>query len=337
VGAWPDQLKAIEAMKALDLLVQFDPWMSPTARQAHYVIAPTMFYEVPGATLLIDAMFQLRNWYGPERAHSQYTPAIVEPPAGSDVIQEWEFFYGVAQRMGLQLEVSTFLFGELPPKKLDMKVKPTTDQILEHLTAGGRVPLDEVKRHPSGLSATEPAVIVQPKDEGWTARMELANGDMMADLAAVLTEPGQAEILAARDEHEFPFRLLCRRAQSTYNTSKGDPALNRGRGYNPAFMHSEDLAALGLQAGDEVELRSARAAIPAIVAADDTLRRGMISMTHGFGDAPDRDEEFREIGSSTSRLMDNLDFADRYVGMPRMSNIPVAVRRRVLLPVSSRA
>ena len=32
--------------------------------------------------------------------------AAVEPPADSDVIEEWEFFYGLAQRMGLQLRVN---------------------------------------------------------------------------------------------------------------------------------------------------------------------------------------------------------------------------------------
>ena len=38
--------------------------------------------------------------------YAQYAPAVVEPPAGSDVIEEWELFYGLAQRMGLQLDGS---------------------------------------------------------------------------------------------------------------------------------------------------------------------------------------------------------------------------------------
>jgi hypothetical protein len=48
-------------------------------------------------------------------------------------------------------------------------------------------------------------------------------------------------------------------------------------------------------------------------------------MSHGFGGRPERDHEFREIGSPTGRLLNNTDFADAYVGMPRMSNIPIAV------------
>ena len=38
-------------------------------------------------------------------------------------------------------------------------------------------------------------------------------------------------------------------------------------------------------------------------------------------------DEYREIGSPTGRLLDNTDFADPFVGMPRMSNIPIRVHR----------
>jgi hypothetical protein len=50
-------------------------------------------------------------------------------------------------------------------------------------------------------------------------------------------------------------------------------------------------------------------------------------MSHGFGGRPERDHEYRSIGSCTSRLLDNADLADPYVGMPRFSNIPVSVTR----------
>ena len=34
--------------------------------------------------------------YGSHMPYGQYTPAIVDPPDGSDLIQEWEFYYGLA-------------------------------------------------------------------------------------------------------------------------------------------------------------------------------------------------------------------------------------------------
>jgi len=50
-------------------------------------------------------------------------------------------------------------------------------------------------------------------------------------------------------------------------------------------------------------------------------------MAHAFGDGPDRDAEFREIGSCTSRLLFDDVGVERYTGQPRMSNIPVDLTR----------
>ena len=55
-------------------------------------------------------------------------------------------------------------------------------------------------------------------------------------------------------------------------------------------------------------------------------------MTHGFGEVPELDHLFRQVGSPTSRLLDNGDIADEYVGMPRMGNIPVSVRPSMKSP-----
>jgi anaerobic selenocysteine-containing dehydrogenase len=90
-------------------------------------------------------------------------------------------------------------------------------------------------------------------------------------------------------------------------------------------MHPYDLDELGLSPGDVVDISSRAGRIIGIVEADDDLRRGIVSMAFGFGDGPEHDEDFREIGSSTTRLVvDDTDY-DRYTGQPRMSNIPVAV------------
>jgi len=323
VSAWPDQLKVIEAMKALHLLVQIDPWMSSTARFADYVIAPRMPLEMPAATLLTDLVISMPTYYGPAESYSQYTPAIVEPPAGSDVIAEWEFFYGLAQRMDLSLGLRTLRITEDGTPQwiaVDMTRRPTADALLEQLTAGSRVSLNEVKRHPHGDAFPEPAQFVGPKDSGWQGRFDLANPEMMAGLAACTATPADAN-------EEFPLRLVGLRLQHVINSSMHDPSTNRGRGYNAAYLHPDDLARFNLSSGDVVRISSPRSSIIGIVEADTSLRRGLLAMAHGFGDAPETDERYREIGSPTGRLLDNWDVADRFVGMPRMSNIPVAIER----------
>lgn len=322
VGAWPDQLRSLEAMDRLDLFVQLDPWLSASAEAADYVIAPTMSYEVAAATFLTDMFHAGTYYYGVEVPHSQYTEAVAEPPPDSDVLPEWEFFYGLAQRMGLQLVLEGYVFAGSARVAVDMVTKPSDEELLEALAAGGRVSLAEVRRYPHGVSVTEPPVFVAPKDAGWEGRLELADGRMMKDLSTALA----AAQLPVETDPDKPFRLLCRRIQQNYNTSKKDPAITKSRGYNPAFMHPDDLQTLGLKAGEAVVIASQRSSIPAVVQPDNTLLRGMVSMPHGFGAGPDHDHEFRQIGSSTSRLVDGSDVVDAYSGMPRMSDIPVSVR-----------
>lgn len=325
VGAWPDQLKVIKAMESLDLLVQFDPWMSATSRYADYVLAPRMSYEVPGMTVLNDIVINMRTYYGLHEAHSHYTPKIVDPPDGSDVLAEWEYIHGIAQRMGLQLTVRGFGLDPAGGARLvdiDMERAPSSEWVLEALAEGSRVPLAQVKQHPSGGSCPEPAVHVLPKDEGWTGRLDLANAEMMSDLVSLAASEPPDEVA----DDPFPLRLVCRRNQHTMNSFMNDALTNRGRGYNPAFLHPDDLAALSLSEGQAVEVATRRASITAIVHPDPDLRRGLVSMAHGLGGTPDQDLDYETIGSPIGRLLDNTDVIDRYTAMPRMSGVPVAIR-----------
>jgi anaerobic selenocysteine-containing dehydrogenase len=115
---------------------------------------------------------------------------------------------------------------------------------------------------------------------------------------------------------------------NVYNSSGRDiAALHRGRPYNPAYLHPDDLAELGVVEGDVVRIESDRASILGVAAAAPELRRGVLSMAHGFGDAPERDGELWRIGSNTGRLVDGERGADPYTGIPRMSAVPVSIQR----------
>ena len=129
-------------------------------------------------------------------------------------------------------------------------------------------------------------------------------------------------------EDGFPYRLISRRLMTAYNSSGRDlPRLRRKYRYNPAFMNPADLERLGLGAGDLVEIASDHSAIFGIVEPDPTVREGLVSMSHAFGDVPEHDGEVREIGSTTGRLTPVDRDYDRFTGLPRMSNIPVRVSR----------
>ena len=323
VGAWPGRDKVVRALRSLDLLVQIDPVMSETAMLADFVIAPKMALEHPDITMWHDFMAMHGIGYGNAVSHGQYTPAVVDPPDGSDLIGEWEFFYGLARRMGLQLEIRGACYGfpGIQPFAVDMTDSPDDDELLERLAYGARIPLAEVKLHQHGDVFPEPAVRVQPKEEGCTTRLDVGSSEMMAELDEI------ARGLIADDARvDGELRLICRRTPALFNSWLNDGLASRGRRDNPAFVHPVDLRRLGLKPGDHVEIHSAHGAIRAVVEADGALLPGLVSMSHGFG-AVDSEgaavDDVELFGSSIQLLLSDLDNYDAYSGMPRMSNVPV--------------
>jgi anaerobic selenocysteine-containing dehydrogenase len=215
--------------------------------------------------------------------------------------------------------------GTVDDYVFDMGRRPTSGEMIEVVARGSRVPLDAVKRYPEGAMFPDPKVYVQPKEAGWTGMFELADDDMMADLAQLARAAERSD----RGSHgaDLPYRLISRRMRHVFNSSGNMQPANRGKPFNPAFMHPADLEAAGLVEGDAVRIVSARSSIVALVESDKTLRRGLISMSHSYGGSPDEDDRFAELGAPTGRLIDQDAAYDRYSGQPRMSNIPVRIER----------
>jgi anaerobic selenocysteine-containing dehydrogenase len=323
VAAWPDQLKTIAAMKKLELLVQIDIKLSATAKLAHYVIAPKHSLEMPGITLNQDYLALYGVGFGYPEAYGQYTPAITDPPAGADVVEEWEFFYETAKRMGMKLELRQMgLIGPAKgePVPLDMQQKPSSEDLFAILMRDARISFEELRRHPHGAVFPDPPVFVAPRQPGWTGRLEVGAAEMIEELARLAEHSDAGELT------DYPLRLISRRMMTAYNSSARDlPALRAKWAYNPAFMHPAELARRGLAPGDVVEIHSDHARILGVVEADPTVREGLVSMSHSFGGEPEQDTDVRAIGGNTGRLTSVERDYDRFSGLPRMSNIPVRV------------
>jgi len=315
VLAWPDQNRTVAAMKSLELSVSLDVKMTPSAALADYVIACKQHLETPGLSYLSEGLAFYSTGVGVDQSFGQYTPAIARTPADSQVVEEWEVFYGLCRRLGLQFTLHGLNGTTFVP---DMETTPTTDELLEHFMAGSRIPLAELKKHPHGAIFPDDTARVLGRDEGWEGYLELASPDMIEDL--------QAYPLDSDVDADFPFRLISRRMRHTFNSISHNPA-TKGLPYNPAFMNPDDIVRLGLADGNVVELRSRYGAILGVVEAEQAVRPGLISMSHGYGGALDRDKDLRAIGSSTSRLSGLDDSPERYSGQPRMSGIPVTVRQ----------
>jgi anaerobic selenocysteine-containing dehydrogenase len=309
VVAFPDQLKTLEAFSKLELHVTHDVHMCATARLCDYVVASTLSLERADVPTTIDPWF--------EAPYTQYTPAIVKPDF--DVISEWEFIYGLAQRLGTPIA--------LAGGTLDLEVKPSSDDVLDLLYAKSRVPLSEVRKHDGGNVYDLEPIHVSPPDPESTGRFSVAPKPLMTELEIVEREATSAEQVADFDPEIHTLRLISRRLRHVLNsTGQHIPGLRAKGGTNNAYMHPDDAESLGLFDGDLVDISSPRASIRGVVAISDDLRRGVVSMAHSWGGTPDDDASVREIGSPTGRLADLRSY-DAITGIPCMSAIPVSVQR----------
>jgi anaerobic selenocysteine-containing dehydrogenase len=311
-AAWPDEARTIEALRSLDLLVVVDPVMTSTAELADYVIGPRLQLESPAATNMQD-FYPDVACTGYVDSHAQYVEPAVEPPVGSEVIDEWALLMRIAHAMGRPMRFGRF--------ELDPAASPTTDDVLAALLRNARIPIEEVKRFPHGALFVDDTIRVGPADPGWEGRLDVGNASMMATLAAFLddtstdADPGR------------PFRLISRRMPHVQNSMLRTYSRTRAP-YNPAYLHPDDMTQLGITDGDLVEIDSRMGTITGVAEADPGLRRGVVSMSHGYGDLPtDGVDGDPLLGSNTARLVDIDDRFDPHSGQPRMSNLPVGVRR----------
>jgi anaerobic selenocysteine-containing dehydrogenase len=215
---------------------------------------------------------------------------------------------------------------------LDMASPPTTEALLEHFVRRSRVPLEEIKRHPHGAVFPDPQPFAEPKEPGWPHRLQLADATMLAQLAGVATRlpstfgDGLGPAVEQGGVGGLELLLVSRREHAVYNSVGHHlPALRKRRPYNPAYVHPDDARSAGFVDGALVAIESSAGAVTAVLHHAPDVRRGVVSMAHGFFASADEGR-----AASTSALVDDTTDCEPITGLPRMS----AIRVRVT-PVSS--
>jgi len=308
VQAWPDQHKTIAAMNALELLVVIDHRMTATAELADYVIAPRGQLERADVPNVMDRRF-------PE-PYTNYTDPVID--SGDDVLNEWEVFAGIAARNGIPID--------LPGGRLAVDADLTDGDVIDHVFAEARLPIAEWREN-RGVIHDNPIRVVAADPEA-IGRFAVGPDDVLAELAEVRAETTGAELLDAYDAERFPFRLVGRRLKHALNSLGSElPGLARVATTNYAYSHPDDLAELGAEAGELLEITSPRSTVVGVAEPDPDIKRGVIAMSHSWGGLSVTDEKVRDIGTPTNRLVMSDNGTDRVTGLPIMSAIPVAVRR----------
>ncbi|MWV27530.1 molybdopterin-containing oxidoreductase family protein [Aurantiacibacter rhizosphaerae] len=318
---WPDTRKVKEALEALDLLVVHDIEMSATARVATHVIATNTQLEVPTFSQWFESVSFTHPGWGVQEPYGLYNPALATPPPDAEIMASWEIYYHVARRLGLSLKLGRIFEDRASALPMDMEREPDTDALYALLCEGSAIPLETVKQYADGHIFEEARTKVGPRSDDCSARLELADAGMMAQLQEVATEDYHARRGTGPD---FPYLFIPRRIQQTTNATYRAEGILRTP-YNPAYMHGTDLAQLGLSPGDLVRIRSKNGSIVGVVESDDDLRPGVLSMTHGFGANPGDDHDPREHGANVNELLSWSDDYDPLHGQPRMGAVPVSV------------
>ena len=312
IMALGDPDRAVPAFEDLELLVSLDARMNETAALSDYVIATSQHFERHDVTVAGDALY-------PE-AFAQYAPPVVpKPPA---TIHDWEFFWGVASRMKLQLTLKYWTYGQVFEAvpgglKLDLERPPETEDLIRHLCTYGVVTFEELEANPSGVRPNRPPTYVQTAEDNG-ARLQLCPPDVAAELQSVLHE---------KPDTRFRYRLTARRILEAMNSAYRD-ARRTAKKYpvNWAYMNPDDLKEDGIEEGALVEIQSEVGRILGLAKADPKVRRGVLSMTHLYGSLSPSIDPLQQRGSHTGRLTSLEHYLEPINFMPRFSGVPVNVR-----------
>lgn len=293
-----------EALETLDFMVAVDPYLNETTRHAHVILPPPRPMQSGHFDWLL-AGFQVR-------AVVRYSPPLVE--LTPDQISEADIFARMTaicagdDSPDAVAAVGTKLVEGLLARSVKMAGSPVegrdpvelaamvtgANDLERHLDVMVRlgpfgdgfgadpdgVTLARLLEHPEGIDCGP----MEPR---------LAEAIVHTDARVRLCPPefaARVDELAADLDREWPeFVLIGRRALRSNNSWMHNlPDLVGGSNACTLQLHPDDAADLGVVNGDPVRVTSAAGAVTAPAELTPTLRRGVVSLPHGWGhDAPD--------------------------------------------------
>ena len=120
----------------------------------------------------------------------------------------------------------------------------------------------------------------------------------------------------------FTHTISTRRLKEVFNSNGTQMAAVKKRfPVTPAFIHPDDLSKLGAKSGDLIELTSGHGKIRLTARADDSMRHGVISISHCWGKLPDSGED------DVNLLINSTKDVEEVNATPWMSGLPVKVEK----------
>jgi len=356
-----------DAFAKLDLLVVIDVAMTETARAAHYVLPASSQFEKWEATFFNlefpENAFHLRKPIfeplpGTLAEAEIYTRLVVamgalpaEFPELKDAAQKGRMAFAVAFQdfMASHPELADYasiiLYRTLGTTLAEgagaaaflwatahqfARKDPEAVRRAGHVGEGpmlGEALFDAILSSRSGVVFSR-----SEYEETWKLikhddrLIHLEIPEMLAALGAL--DPAERAM-----SKEYPFILVAGERRSyNANTIYRDPAWRRTDPDGALRVHPEDAADAGLTDGGWARCESKRGSAVVRVEINDSVRRGLVTLPHGYGmEHPDKDGKRRRTGAHINELTSAED-RDPIAGTPYHKHISVR-----LTPVEARA
>ncbi|MGE3324568.1 MAG: molybdopterin-dependent oxidoreductase [Acidimicrobiia bacterium] len=286
-NVFPDAAKVDGALRSLDVLAVCETRRTATTAVATHVLPGTGQFERADLPAFFDGAF-------PE-VFTQYANRVVAPVA------ERRPTWWIAAQIGTRLGVGL-------PSQPDAIGIDADDALLEASCRRSRADFAAIKAAPSGLIAES------APDVGWLIPDGLPNGHL--DLAPVEFVT-QLAAFANGPRPDGSLVLVNRRLPQQMNSmlSELDPSRPAARSTRPTLLiHPDDADEHDLIEGEPAVVRSAHGETTAVTERSTAMRRGVVSIPHGFG-TPE-----------VNRLTSDTVGVDPLTGMPRFSGLAVTVR-----------
>ena len=281
--------------------------MTATAQLADFVIAPRLQLEREDVPNVMDRRFPA--------VYTNYAERVIY--TDDDVLNEWEVFVGIAKRNNTKISL---IGGELPISE-DL----TDSTVIDYVYGNARLPMSIWRENKRTIHHDNP-IKVLPGDPQNDARFAVCPDDVYDELSEVQAERSGSELLDTLDKSLFPYLLVGRRLKHALNSLGSElPGLAKVATTNYVYVNPDDLIELGATDGGLLKITSPRSSVIGVIESDPDIKRGVVSMSHSWGDISITDEKVRDIGSPTNRLVSSDVGYDRITGLPIMSAIPVNI------------
>ncbi|MFC8429360.1 molybdopterin oxidoreductase family protein [Streptomyces sp. NPDC057253] len=336
----PDGDRLDKALGSLDFMVSVDPYLNETSRHAHVVLPPPPPSQSPHHDFAFNTL-AVRNQVRYTRpavplepgrmAETEILARLVlaatgmhgaDPSAVDDLV--------IGQTLGKAVkeahspvhghdpqELAALLHGDTgPERRLDMMLRlgPYGDGF--GVRPDG-LSLTKLLAHPHGIDLGPLTSRLPQPLKTRSGKIELLPGPIADDL------PRLREALRQRVDGLV---LIGRRHLRSNNSWMHNvPALTGGTNRCTLHIHPEDAQGLGLVDGQRIGIKGAGGAVTAPVEITDTVRRGVVSLPHGWGhDRPGTRMRHaaQDPGVNVNQLLDGT-LLDPLSGNAVLNGVPV--------------